>query len=99
MDYLLSPDFIAGCIAGSFGIIATQPMDTIRIRMQVNQSLMSNASVRTHFLKVCTSSKYSNSCFFSVFFDKILAQSTCKPQTFAKQTHTRTRTIKNTKNN
>eukprot|EP00490_Sorites_sp_Unknown_P001965 CAMPEP_0114664354 /NCGR_PEP_ID=MMETSP0191-20121206/28684_1 /TAXON_ID=126664 /ORGANISM="Sorites sp." /LENGTH=304 /DNA_ID=CAMNT_0001906333 /DNA_START=22 /DNA_END=936 /DNA_ORIENTATION=- len=35
MDYLLSADFIAGWIGGSIGIIATQPLDTIRIRTQL----------------------------------------------------------------
>jgi len=35
MDILRSPDFIAGCVAGSLGIVATQPLDVIRIRMQI----------------------------------------------------------------
>ena len=48
MDYFLSPDFIAGWIAGSIGIVVTQPMDTIRIRMQVH----TQGTIRGHFMQV-----------------------------------------------
>ncbi len=39
IDYLLSDDFIAGSVAGSIGIVATQPCDTIRIRCQLNKTM------------------------------------------------------------
>eukprot|EP01083_Nonionella_stella_P287308 977935_1 len=39
IDYLLSDDFIAGSLAGSIGIVATQPFDTIRIRCQLNKTM------------------------------------------------------------
>ena len=48
LEYLVSPDFIAGWIAGSIGIVVTQPMDTIRIRMQVH----AQGTIRHHFMQV-----------------------------------------------
>ena len=48
MDYLKSDDFIAGAIAGSIGIVATQPLDTIRIRCQLDKTM----NVRQHAMTV-----------------------------------------------
>ena len=48
MDYIFSDDFIAGSIAGSIGIVATQPLDTIRIRCQLNKAM----NVRQHAIAV-----------------------------------------------
>eukprot|EP01084_Bolivina_argentea_P215487 365847_1 len=50
LDYLFSTDFMAGCIAGMAGIIATQPLDTIRIRCQVLKH--QNKSVFQHFKSI-----------------------------------------------
>lgn len=48
LDYLISDDFIAGSIAGSIGIVSTQPLDTIRIRCQLNKSI----NARQHAISI-----------------------------------------------
>ena len=48
IDYLKSDDFIAGAIAGSIGIVSTQPLDTIRIRCQLDKTM----NVRQHAVTV-----------------------------------------------
>ena len=54
MDYLKSDDFIAGAIAGSIGIVATQPLDTIRIRCQLDKTM----GVRQHAMTVKKDTPY-----------------------------------------
>jgi len=48
LEHVCSDDFIAGCIAGSIGIVLTQPMDTIRIRCQLDKSL----GIRRHAVSI-----------------------------------------------
>eukprot|EP01083_Nonionella_stella_P012733 36010_1 len=48
IDYLFSEDFVAGSIAGSIGIVATQPFDTIRIRCQLNKTM----NLRQHAISI-----------------------------------------------
>ena len=50
IDYFFSDDFVAGCVAGSIGIVATQPLDTVRIRCQVEKA--KNWSVKQHLTSV-----------------------------------------------
>lgn len=50
VDFFTSPDFIAGSVAGSAGIIATQPLDTIRIRKQLFKA--QKMSALQHFTQV-----------------------------------------------
>jgi len=48
LEHICSDDFIAGCIAGSIGIVATQPLDTIRIRCQLDKTM----NVRQHAVSI-----------------------------------------------
>eukprot|EP00484_Ammonia_sp_Unknown_P029266 CAMPEP_0197027760 /NCGR_PEP_ID=MMETSP1384-20130603/7648_1 /TAXON_ID=29189 /ORGANISM="Ammonia sp." /LENGTH=334 /DNA_ID=CAMNT_0042456661 /DNA_START=38 /DNA_END=1042 /DNA_ORIENTATION=+ len=47
-SYFISDDFVAGSIAGSIGIVLTQPLDTIRIRCQLDKSM----GIRQHFMTI-----------------------------------------------